>query len=99
MLGRLFHGFEQRVERFLGEHVDFVNDVDFESCVASGRQRRIADELAGVFDGSVGSTVDFDDVQVMTGHDGFGHAILDILLGVIELAGWDRAIGDGRWCV
>ena len=38
--GRLFEGFEKRVEGLFGEHVHFVDDVDLVACQDEGRSRR-----------------------------------------------------------
>jgi len=39
---RLFQGFQQRVEGCGGEHVDLVDDVDFEATFAGGEVDLIA---------------------------------------------------------
>ena len=82
---RLFEGLQQCVEGLGGEHVDFVDDVDFVAVAL----RSIADavaELADFADATVGGTVDLDDVD--------GGAALDLRAGVTAAAGARRGPGD-----
>ena len=75
MRRRFLHGLEQRVERWRREHVNFVDDVD---AVLAARRRKASasDKVARVVDASVGSAVDFDDIEVFAAEnrvaDGFG---------------------------
>jgi len=68
--GRLFEGFEECVEGAGGEHVDFVDDVDFEGGACGADAGGLA-EFADLVDGVVGGAVDFDDVHVFAAGDGF----------------------------
>ena len=68
MSRRLFQRLEQGVKRLAGEHVDFVNDVDFEP--ASGRSNIGAlPQSADFVDAAVGRAVDFQNVRVVSGCD------------------------------
>ena len=69
MFGRFFDGFEQSVPGALGEHVDFVDDVDF----VFGTDRQMQDFLADFacfFDLRVRSGVDFDHIDAAFVGDG-----------------------------
>ena len=59
---RLFERFEQRVERRRREHVDFVNDVDFELRIG-GRVFAGLAQFADLFDAVVARAVNFQNVQ------------------------------------
>ncbi len=69
VFGGLFHGFEKSVEGLGGEHVDFVDDVDFVRAT-EGAVGGIGDEFASTIDTGVGGGVDLDDIGVAAGHDG-----------------------------
>ena len=79
VLRRLFEGLEQRVERRRGEHVDFVDDEDFEL----RRRRHVFDrlaQLADLLDAVVARAVNFQHVH--------GTALGDLLaarVGVVEV--------------
>ena len=65
---RLFQRLEQRIECGAGQHVHFVEDIDF----VAGADRRIADgvvDLAHVVDAVVGCGVHLDDVEMAAFHD------------------------------
>jgi hypothetical protein len=70
MRRRLLERLQERVERVLGQHVDFVDDVD----LVARRDGRIAhrlDDLAHVVDAGVAGGVHLDDVDVAP--LGYGH--------------------------
>ena len=79
VLRRLFKGLEQRVKRRCGEHVDFVDDEDFEL----RRRRHVFDrlaQLADLLDAVVACAVNFQHVH--------GTALGDLLaarVGVVEV--------------
>ena len=66
--GWLFEGLEQRVERRRGQHVHFVEDVDFVARARRGVTDRIVD-LAHVVDAVVGRGIHFEHVDVPAFHD------------------------------
>ena len=62
---RLFQGFQQRVERLLRQHVNFVDDVDFE-ITACRCEADIVSKFANLIDAIVAGTVDFQYVEADT---------------------------------
>ena len=97
MRRRFLEGFQQGVEGRSGEHVDFVNDVDFKLGGGGGVFDGVA-EIADLFDAVVAGAVDFQNVN--------GAAFGDLLaagvvvgeidagaVGAIEAFGEDA--GDG----
>ena len=62
MRGRFLEGLQQRVERGRREHVDFVDDVDFE-LRRGGRKLGGLAEVAHLLDAVVARAVDFEDVE------------------------------------
>jgi len=85
MRRRLFERFQQRVERFLGEHVHLVDDVD----LVTAFRRRVAHvvaQLAHVIDTAVARAIDLDHVEAVARGD---------LRAVIALSAWrDRRAVD-----
>ena len=75
MLGRLFERLEERVERLLREHVDFVDDVNLEPR-AAGPHGDVLAELADFVDAAVAGAVDLEHVDVVAG----GDALADLAL-------------------
>ena len=67
-LGRFFKGFQEGIESLLGEHVHFVDDVDFIFSMTGGVADRFID-LPDVVDPSVGGAVNLDDVERLAGED------------------------------
>jgi len=68
MWRRLFERFQQCVERLLGEHVHFVDDVDLET----GLRRRVAHvvaQLAHVINAAVARAIDLDYVEAVAPGD------------------------------
>ena len=69
VLGRFFEGFEQGVEGAAGEHVHFVDDVDFEGGACGADAGGLA-EFADLVDGIIRGPVDLDDVHILAAADG-----------------------------
>ena len=67
---RLLERFKQGVEGCRGKHVDFVNDVDFVLPLVGSEVYLVA-QITYIFDGSIGSRVDLDQVQETTLIDGY----------------------------
>ncbi len=65
---RLFQGLEQGVERLVGEHVDFVDDVDLRPS-ARGRVAGILAQLAHLVDAAVRGPVDLQHVHAPAAGD------------------------------
>ena len=61
MLGRFFESLEKRIERFLGEHVNFVNDVNLEFGTGWGITDGVP-QSANLIDAAVAGGVDFQHV-------------------------------------
>ena len=95
--GRFFERFQEGVEGLLGQHVDFVNDIDLEP----GSGRSVADgvaELADFLDAAIAGAVDFDDIEGTALGDlaAAGVVVLEIdfgTIGAIQALGEDA--GDG----
>ena len=64
VLGRLFERLQQGVECLAGEHVDFVDDVDFEARPA-GPHVDVLPQLADFVDAAVAGAVDLQHVDVV----------------------------------
>ena len=97
VLGRLFEGLEQRVERRRREHVDFVNDVDLELGAGRGVLAGLA-QLADLLDAVVAGAVDFEHVQRAAFGDFLAARVVVVEIhlraaGAIEALGEDA--GDG----
>ena len=62
MRRRLLQRFQQRVERRLRQHVDFVNQINL---VAAARRRihRVVDQLAHVVDAGIAGGIDFEQID------------------------------------
>ena len=65
---RLFKRLEQRIKRFLGQHVDFVDDVNFIARSAWPNIDRRA-KLANFFNSTIAGAIDFEHVDVVTRRD------------------------------
>ena len=61
---RFLEGLQERVEGLTREHVDFVDDVDFESS-ASGADGDVLPQGADLVDAAVAGGVDLDDIDVL----------------------------------
>src|SRR5690606_7357360 len=68
VLRRFLQRLEQRVERLLGQHVDFVDQVDLVAA-ARGHVLRVVDQVADVVDAGIGGRVDLQQVDVASGVD------------------------------
>jgi hypothetical protein len=64
MLGRLFQGLEERIERLLGEHVHFVDDVDLHPRPA-GPNGDVLAKLTDFVDAAIAGTVNFQHVDII----------------------------------
>ena len=62
VIGRLFEGLQQSVERRLGEHVDLVDDVDLVPALV-GRIAYLVAQVANVVDAAIAGRVDLDEVE------------------------------------
>jgi len=74
---RFFQRFEKGVEGCRGQHVDFVDDIDF-VFAAGGGVLDVFAEFANLFDAVVGGTVDFQDVHAAA----FGDFLADGVIGI-----------------
>ena len=83
MLGWFFERHEQRVERLIGQHVNFIDDVDLESRTA-GPHGHIGAQLPNLFNPTVTGTVDLDHIHVFAGFD----------RGGIRLVGFVQSFGE-----
>ena len=84
MGGGLFEGFEESVEGFTGEHVDLIDDIDFEFPARGGVRNAVA-QILDLADAAVGGAVNFEDVQAA--------ALLDFLADI--LVGVEVGLGTG----
>ncbi|EKY07669.1 hypothetical protein HMPREF9120_00948 [Neisseria sp. oral taxon 020 str. F0370] len=97
VLGRLFEGFEHGVKRTFGEHVHFVDDIDF-VFARGGGVLGVFQYFADVVDAGVGGGVDFQKVDVASGVDvaaalAFAAGFAVLRLFAVEAFGEDA--GDG----
>jgi hypothetical protein len=63
MAGRLFQRLQERIERGDGQHMHFVDDVDFESGPSRPIDCVLA-KLANLIDPVIGGSVDFNDIDI-----------------------------------
>ena len=75
--GGLLQRFEESVESLAGEHVNFVDDVDFEFSAGGGVGNTVA-EILDLVDAAVGGAVDLEDVETAA----FGDLLADVFVGV-----------------
>jgi len=69
MRRRFLQNLQQRIERIRGEHVNFIDDIDFKS--SPGRQiNRIGNQLPHMLHLIVGGAVDFDYINILAGMNG-----------------------------
>ena len=71
MLRRFFERFQQCVESSLSQHVDFVDDVDFES-TSTRSHADVGAKRANFVDTAIASSVDLNHINVFAGIDGLG---------------------------
>ena len=62
MSGRLFEGFQHRVEGLLGKHMHFVDDIYLETGT-SGHVLGVVQHLAHIVDASIGSCIKLDQID------------------------------------
>ena len=67
--GRLFEGLQQRVERLLRQHVNFVDDVNLVAA-AGWSEADVLPEFAGIINSAVACTVDFQHIDILSLGDG-----------------------------
>lgn len=95
--GRFFEGFEEGVEGFVGEHVDFVDDIDFKFSAGGGVGNAVA-EFFDAFDSAIGSAIDLENVEAATFLDLFADIVVGVeigfgALGAVEGFGEDAGGG------
>ena len=97
VFGRLFQRFQHRVERAFGEHMHFVDDIDF--VFAGGRRvLGVFQYFADVVDTGIGGGVDFQQVNVASGVDlrtALAHAARFAVLRVFAVEAFRQNTGDG----
>ena len=62
VIGRLLKGFEERVERLIGEHVHLVNEVHLVT-TAGGRVLNVVRQLPHIIDARSGGCIDLDQID------------------------------------
>ena len=95
--GRFFEGFEECVKGLGGEHVNFVDDIDFEFSAGGS----IGDAIAQFFDfvnAAIGGAVDFENVEATALFDFFANIVVGVevgfgALGAVEGFGEDAGGG------
>lgn len=92
---RLLEGLEQRVERRRGEHVDFVDDVDFE-LRGGGRELARLAQLAHLLDAVVARAVDLQHVERAALGDFHAARIVHIKVGERTAGAVERLGEDAR---
>src|SRR5260370_27675132 len=75
MWGRLFQRLQQRVERLLRQHVDFVDDVNLEAG-AGGAILDILSNVSDFLDAPIAGAVDLQDIHVFAGSNVAAHFAL-----------------------
>ena len=97
VFGRLFQRFQHRVERAFGEHMHFVDDIDF--VFAGGRRvLGVFQYFADVVDAGVGGGVDFQQINVASGVDlrtALAHAARLAVLRIFAVQAFGENAGDG----
>ena len=68
MRRRFLKRFQQRVEGLLGQHVDFIDDVNLVA-TAGGQVAQLFAQFSYLVDAAIGCTVDLDNIQVGTLND------------------------------
>ena len=63
-----FQGLQQGIEGGLGEHVDLVDDIDFEMTFA-GKVTNVVTQFSNLVDVVIARAVDLQDVQAVSGGD------------------------------
>ena len=70
---RLLHGLQQRVESRRGEHVHFVNDVNFVG-TARRQNARLGNQVARIIHATVAGAVNLYDVHVLAAQNTVGNS-------------------------
>ena len=97
VFGRLFQRFEHGVERGFGEHVHFVDDIDF-VFAGGGRVLGVFQHFADVVDAGVGRGVDFQQIHKTPCVDvaaGLALAARFAVLRVFAVQAFGQDAGDG----
>ncbi len=84
MWRRFFEGFEQRVKGRVGQHVDFVDDINLVAALVRGEGDLVA-EAANLIDAAVGGGVDLNQVQGATFVDAHANGALVAGLTVLGI--------------
>ncbi len=79
--GGLFEGFEKGVEGFGGEHVHFVDDIDFEFSTGGGVGNAFP-KFLDAFNAPIGGAVDLQDVEASALLDFFANIVIRIEIGL-----------------
>lgn len=66
MFGGFFQSFKKSIKGFRGEHVDFINNINFKA-TCGRRILHIVAKVADLVNPAVGSTVNFNDIERGTG--------------------------------
>ena len=78
--GRFFEGFKKCVKGLGGEHVNFVDDIDFEFSAGGS----VGDAIAQFFDfvdAAIGGAVDLEDVEAAALFDFFTNIVVGVEVG------------------
>jgi len=95
--GRFFEGFEECVKGFGGEHVNFVDNIDFEFSAGGS----VGDAIAQFFDfvdAAIGGAVDLENVEAATLFDFFANIVVGVEVGFWALGaveGFGKDTGGG----
>ena len=81
MLRRLLQGLKERIESFLGEHMDLINDVNLES-ITAGSELNVLPQASYLINAPVRSPIYFQHIQA--------GAISNLLTGTTLIAGLSR---------
>jgi hypothetical protein len=100
MRGRLFQGFQQGIEGRSGEHMHFIDNIDFIAALV-GREIYLIAQVPHIFDAGVGSGVDLDQVQEAPGVYRLAVIALPARvlsgIGVQAVDGFRQQAGGGRF--
>jgi hypothetical protein len=95
--GRLFQSFEKSIEGLGGEHMDFIDDIDFKLS-SGGGVRDAFPKFLDAFNASIGGAVDLQDVEAATLLDLFADIVVWVevsfgAFGAVEGFGEDAGGG------
>ena len=97
VFGRLFQRFQHRVERAFGEHMHFVDDIDF-VFAGGGGVLGVFQHFADVVDASVAGGVDFEQIDkaaLVDGGAGWALAAGFAVAGGFAVEAFGEDAGDG----